>query len=126
MARVIGYLALCIVLLSGARMAMADQEEEAVKSYMDYVAWSLNQGIRYPEYAEDKGLSGRVVLQFTVRSDGKIVDPQIIESTGHFLFRHAALQSLRRVGRRLPPFPPEIRRNAIVMKVPIEYRFEGE
>ena len=84
MARVIGYLALCIVLLSGARMAMADQEEEAVKSYMDHVAWSLKQHIRYPEYAEVKGLSGRVVLQFTVRSDGRIIDPQVIESTGHF------------------------------------------
>ena len=126
MIQVIGHLALCVLLLSGLGMAAADQEEEAFKSYTDYVAWSLKRRIRYPEYAELKGLSGRVVLRFTIRSNGQIVDPKVVESTGHFLFGHDALQTLRRVGLRLPPFPPELRRNEIVMEVPINYRVEDE
>ena len=125
MVRLLGHLALCVLLLSGLGMAAADQEKEAIQSYLEYVFWSLERRNRYPEYAELKGLSGRVVLHFTVRADGKIVDPKVVESTGHFLFGHAALQALGRVGR-LPPFPPEIRRNELVMEVPINYRIEGE
>ena len=124
MAQVIGHLALCVLMLSGLEMAAAEQEEEAMQSYLDYVMWVLERHHRYPEYAELKKLSGQVVLQFTVRSDGRIVDPKVVESTGHFLFGHAALQALRQVGR-LPPFPLEIRRNEILMEVPINYRIKG-
>ena len=126
MVQMIGHLALCVLMLSGLGIAAADQEEEAFKSYTDYVAWSLQRRIRYPEYAEVKGLSGRVILRFTIRSNGQIVNPEVVESTGHFLFGHDALQTLRRVGRRLPPFPPELRRSEITLEVPINYRIEGE
>lgn len=63
----------------------AEQEEEAVQSYLDYVLWSLEKHNRYPEYAELKGLSGRAVLRFTVRSNGRIVDCKV----GHPISRLA-------------------------------------
>ena len=124
MVQVTSHLALCVLLLAGLGMA-ADREEEAIQSYLDYVLWSLEKHNRYPEYAELKGLSGRVVLRFTVRSNGRIVDPEVVKSTGHFLFGHVALQALRRVGR-LPPLPSGIRRDELLVEVPIHYRIEGD
>lgn len=133
MAREIGYLALCVLLLSGLGTAevkdeiriLEERQEEAIQSYLEYMFWVLERHNRYPEYAEVKKLNGRVVLQFTVHSDGRIVDPRVVESTGHFLFGHAALQALGRVGR-LPPFPPEIRRSQLLVEVPINYRVEDK
>lgn len=125
MFRMIGRLALCVLLLSGPGMATADQEKAAIQSYLDYVAWRLERHKRYPEYAELKRLSGRVLLRFTIRSNGEIVEPVIVESTGHFLFGHVTLQALRRIGR-LPTFPSEIRRDEIRVEVPINYRIESE
>lgn len=124
MIQVIVRLTLCVLLLGGLGMAAA-QEEEAIESYLEYVLWNLEKHNRYPEYAELKGLSGRVVLRFTVRSNGRIVDPEVAESTGHFLFGHVALQALRRVDP-LPPFPSEIRRNELRVEAPINYRIVGE
>ena len=100
-----------------------DEEAEAIQSYLGYVLWTLERRKRYPEYARLNGLNGRVVLRFTVRSDGSIVSPEVAESTGHFSFGHGALQDLRRIGR-LPPFPPGIRRRELLVEVPISYRTE--
>ena len=137
MIRMISHLALCMLLLSSLGVItvdesllaeelrrLADQEEEGIQSYLKYIFWVLERHNRYPEYARDKKLSGRVVLQFIARSDGKIVDPKVAESTGHFVFGHAALQALRRVGR-LPPFPPDILRDELMVEVPITYSLEG-
>ena len=138
MIRTTSHLVLCILLLSSPGVIaaneslpaeelrqLADQEEEGIQSYLKYMFWALERQRRYPEYARDKRLNGRVVLQFIVRSDGKIVDPKVVDSTGHFVFGHAALQALRRVGR-LPPFPPEILRHELMVEVPITYSLESE
>lgn len=72
--------------------------------------------------AEQNGLSGRVVLRFTIRSDGQVIDPQI-NVTGHMSFAEATLQALKQVAP-LPPFPKEIRRHALMVEVPVTYRIE--
>ena len=66
-------------------------------------------------------MSGRVILRFTVRWDGEVIDPQITEVTGHDSFGDATLQALRQVGQ-LPRFPDEIRRRELLVEVPITYR----
>ena len=103
--------------------AQAEQEQDAIQSYLGFVFQRLERHKRYPRAAENRGLSGRVVLRFTVRWDGEVIDPQVTEVTGHHSFRDAALRALRRVGQ-LPSFPSEIRRRELVMEVPIAYRIE--
>ena len=138
MVRVIGRLALCALLLSSLGMAaaeedmsleevrrLAEQEEAAIQSYLDLVFQSLESHKRYPRVAELSGLSGRVVLRFTVRWDGEVLNPEAIELTGHDSFREAALQALTRVGQ-LPRFPDEIRRRELLVEVPIGYRIEAK
>ena len=97
------------------------QEQDAVQSYLGFVFQSI-EGVKiYPSIMGQSGLSGRVVLRFTVRRDGEIIDPQITEVSGHESFGNAALHTLKRIGQ-LPPFPDEIRRHELLVEVPITYR----
>lgn len=101
-------------------IAADKQEQDAVQSYLGFIFQSMEDLKNYPSIAAQSGLSGRVVLRFTVRWDGEVIDPQIAEVSGHESFGDAALQTLRRVGQ-LPPFPDEIRRRELLVEVPITF-----
>jgi len=105
-------------------VAADKQEQDAVQSYLGFIFQSLEEVKRYPSIAAQSGLSGRVVLRFTVRWDGEVVDPQITKVSGHESFGDAALQALREVGQ-LPPFPDEIRQREILVEVTITYQENG-
>ena len=102
---------------------LAEQEEDAVQSYLGIVFQKLESHKRYPRIAERSGLNGRVVLRFTVRWDGEVLNPEVVEVVGHDSFRKAALQALTRVGQ-LPQFPDEIGRRELVVEVPITYKLD--
>ena len=101
----------------------AEREENAIRSYLGRVFQKLESHKRYPRVAEQVGLSGRVVVRFTVRWDGEIIDPHVIEVTGHQSFEDAALRVIRRAVK-LPPFPDEIQRRELLVEVPINYRID--
>ena len=102
---------------------LAEQEEDAVQSYLGLVFQKLESHKRYPRVAERSGLDGRVVLRFIVRWDGEVLNPEVVEVAGHDSFRKAALQALVRVGQ-LPNFPDEIRRRELLVEVPITYKLD--
>ena len=104
--------------------APASVEPELRQTYLALVAATLKRHQRYPLSARRRGLNGEVVLQFTIHADGRIVDPQITDSTGHAVFRTASLRVLRRVGR-MPPFPPELRQPQLTVKIPMIYELEA-
>ena len=97
-----------------------DEEQRAIQSYLGHVFQKLESHKRYPRVAERGGLNGRVVLRFTVRWDGEVLNPEVVEVAGHESFRKAALQALTRVGQ-LPQFPDEIRRRELQVEVPLTY-----
>ena len=97
-----------------------DAERMAIEQYLGHVFQILESHKRYPRVAERSGLNGRAVLRFTVRRDGEVFNPEVIEVTGHDSFRQAALQALARVGL-LPNFPEEIRRGELLVEVPLNY-----
>ena len=102
---------------------LAEQEQDAVQDYLGLVFQKLESHKRYPRIAERSGLNGRVVLRFTVRRDGEVLNPEVVEVAGHDSFRKAALQALTRVGQ-LPNFPDEIRRRELLVEVPITYKLD--
>ena len=102
---------------------LAEQEQDAVQSYLGLVFQKLESHKRYPRIAERSGLNGRVVLRFIVRWDGEVVNPEVVEVVGHESFRKAALQALARVGQ-LPNFPDDIQRRELLVEVPITYKLD--
>jgi protein TonB len=104
------------------------QAERETREYYEYYEGLIRQRLEahspyLREVTERSEVNGRVVLRFTVLSDGQVVDPQVIESVGHRTFRSAALRVLKWVGR-LPPFPSEIRWRQILFEMPFEFRLE--
>lgn len=102
--------------------ANTEREEDAIQSYLGLIFQKLENQKHYPRVAERRGLSGRVVLRFTVRWDGEVLNPEAVV-TGDDSFGDAAKQALKRIGR-LPPFPDEIKRRELMVEVPISYQVE--
>ena len=100
-----------------------DVEQLAVQSYLALVFQRLERQKRYPRVAERSRLNGRVVLRFTVRRDGEVLNPEVVEVMGHSSFRMAALLALARVGQ-MPKFPDEIRRRELVVEIELTYKME--
>jgi periplasmic protein TonB len=113
-----------IVVPSAPPPAPATAEPELRQTYLDLVADMLQRHQHYPLSARRRGLSGQVILQFTIHADGRITDPQITDSTGHAVFRTASLRILKRVGR-MPPFPPELHQRQLTVKIPMLYELEA-
>ena len=120
-----GLVLIAVVAAAAQDESTAEREQNAIQSYLGLISQKLESHKRYPRVAERSGLSGRVVLRFTVRWDGAVIDSQITEVTGHNSFGDAALQALRQVGQ-LPPFPDEIRQRELMVEVPIAYRIESK
>ena len=111
------------VLQAEREQLQAEQEQDTIQAYLGLVFQKLESHKRYPRVAERNGLNGRVVLRFTVRRDGEVLNPEVVEVEGHDSFRKSALQALTRVGQ-LPRFPDEIRRRELLVEVPIAYKIE--
>ncbi len=61
----------------------------------------IARNIRYPVIAQENGIQGRVVCQFVVNTDGKIVDVEVVRSIEESLDREAV-----RVIKSMPPWTP--------------------
>ena len=61
----------------------------------------INRTIRYPVIAQENGIQGRVVVQFVVNTDGKIVDVEVVRGVEESLDREAI-----RVVKTMPPWTP--------------------
>ena len=100
-------------------------DADPLMAYLAMVSATLEQHKRYPRSARRHGMTGYVVLQFEVLADGQVTKPKVIESTGHAVFRSAALRTLSRAGR-MPPFPPGIDRQKMRVEVPMAYKLVRE
>ena len=84
----------------------------------------LNQNIRYPEAAQNKGIQGKVVVQFVVEKNGKVGEVKVARGVDPDLDREAV-----RLCKTLPAFSPG--RNAVGDPVrvwytlPITFKLQG-
>ncbi len=49
----------------------------------------LSKNIKYPTISQEKGVQGRVVVQFVVNQDGSIVDPEVVRAVDPYLDKEA-------------------------------------
>ncbi len=61
----------------------------------------ISRTIRYPVIAQENGIQGRVVVQFVVNTDGKIVDVEVVRGVEESLDKEAV-----RVVKAMPPWNP--------------------
>lgn len=67
----------------------------------DNVRRYLSENIRYPEEASEMGISGRVLVSFTLDREGQVIDPKIIRSVDR-----SCDQEALRIVRSMPRWRP--------------------
>ena len=74
---------------------------------------------RYPEEARQRGEEGRAVLRFRVDRYGRVLDYQVVSSTGYADLDQSVENMMR--GATMPPFPPSMREPEIEVSVTIRF-----
>jgi periplasmic protein TonB len=74
---------------------------------------------RYPEDARQRGEEGRAVLRFRVDRYGRVLDYQVVSSSG-YADLDQAIDSMMR-GATMPPFPPSMTEPEIEVSVTIRF-----
>lgn len=79
--------------------------------------------ITYPEKARKKKVEGRVLLQFTIDTEGKMINPQILQSVRHDIDSEAirAFNSIAKRHRWLPGYQ-DGKAKRVRFVVPINFR----
>lgn len=98
-----------------APAAISSQWQSALASW-------VRSRTRYPDEARLSREQGGVLVRFTVRRDGAVMDTEVVHGSGHATLDQAAATMFR--SARLPPFPPEMVQAAVTVTVPVRYRLE--
>ena len=84
----------------------------------------INKHIKYPRYAQDNNIQGKVIVQFVVEKDGSIGEVKIVRSIDKDLDREAV-----RVCKSLPKFIPARNANGDPIRVwytcPVSFKLQG-
>lgn len=84
----------------------------------------LSMNVRYPQSAMDKGIEGKVVVSFTVKDDGRIVDAKVIRSVDPDLDAEA----LRVIGL-MPKWNPAVvdgKAQSATYALPVSFKLTGK
>lgn len=83
----------------------------------------LSENVKYPVIAQENGIQGRVICQFTVNKDGAIVDVEVVRSGGDASLDKEAV----RVIKSMPKWKPGKQRGKAVRvkyTVPVNFRLQ--
>ena len=83
----------------------------------------LNQEVKYPTEAQEKGIQGRVIVQFIVKKDGSIIEPKVMKPVDPLLDAEAV-----RVVSAMPKWNPGKQRGQAVnvrFTLPITFRLSN-
>lgn len=111
-------------------MTVKEQPDDSVASYVDpsfpggdvaCMKW-LSENVKYPAEAVEKGIKGKVIVQFVVTKDGKITDAEVARSVDPLLDAEA----LRAI-RYMPDWEPAQRDGqniAVKYSLPIAFSLQ--
>ncbi len=91
--------------------------------YLERLWRALERSKFYPRRARRKGLRGLVQVRFRVLRDGSFDDLEVVVGSGNRVLDEAAVQTVNKVSGAFP-FPSELPKQALVVSLPITYRWQ--
>ena len=82
----------------------------------------LQNTVKYPKEAQDKGIQGKVLVQFVVKSDGTVTDAKVVNSVDPLLDNEAL-----RVVKAMPKWKPGMQSGKAVnvkYNIPVSFRLQ--
>jgi TonB family protein len=104
-----------------AEAASGDSEsnwEESIR--LDLLSW-LEQHKRYPMAARRNGVEGSVLVRFVLDADGRLLEKELLQSSGSRHLDSAAMKLLTRAAP-YPDLPERLLAETLEVRLPIEYR----
>jgi protein TonB len=89
-------------------------------TYFGSIQRSIDAHWQYPELALQYGLQGRVVIEFTILSNGRIESLRLVRSSGSILLDEEALRAIR-AAAPFPPIPQWIEPKPLLISAGMEY-----
>ena len=102
---------------------MVAEEQPMFPGGMQEMMKFIQSEVKYPKEAQDKGLQGRVIVQFVVNTDGSICEDTVVRSVAPSLDAEAI-----RVVRSMPNWTPGKQKGEPVrvrFTLPISFRLDG-
>jgi len=91
---------------------------------MDQMAKYLSENIKYPEEAKDKGISGRVFINFVIEKDGSVTEVKVMRSVDPIVDNEAV-----RVVKSMPKWKPGMQKGKPVRVsyvLPINFKLDDK
>lgn len=81
----------------------------------------MTENIKYPKALAKENIQGKVFVEFTISKDGKVMNPQVVKSSGHEAFDDEAI----RVINKMPDWEPGMKNgNAVDSKMTLPFMFK--
>jgi protein TonB len=87
--------------------------------YLNQMRRRLMEALRYPPPARSRGLSGTVLLDISIGSNGVIGDVSVTRSSSHPLLDEAALEAARSLAPQ--PFPKGLKPRPLRVRLPVVF-----
>ncbi|MBI2081374.1 MAG: TonB family protein [candidate division NC10 bacterium] len=65
-------------------------------AYLEQVQRRIEREWRYPRLAQERGLTGKLVIEFAIRQDGRLARLRLADSSGISILDDAAVEAVRR------------------------------
>jgi len=89
-------------------------------NYLNRVRYKIENQKKYPDAAQQRNIEGQVVVEFEIRSDGQISEPQVSKSSGNDFLDLAAVNAVKKASPFDSP-PKQLFSEAIRINLPIKF-----
>ena len=98
-----------------AEQEILPQAKAGEENYLSKVLAQIEKAKKYPGQARQKGIEGKVEVEFNILTNGQVKDVKLVKSSSKNLLDQAALKTIMRAS----PFPKTD--SAIRVRLPIIY-----
>ncbi len=96
-----------------------------LKDFLRTISRKIEKSKRYPGWAMDAGLEGKVLVRFTISRDGGLSEnPQLVRSSGAEILDNAAIAAIKRAAP-FPALPDSLSRDWLQVELPMDFRLTG-
>ena len=97
-------------------------DSAVLQGFLRKISKKIEKSKRYPRWAMDAGLEGKVVVRFTVSRDGKLSErPRLVQSSGAEILDNAAIAAIKSAAP-FPVLPDSFSREQLQVELPMDFR----
>ena len=98
-----------------------DTKNRKYVNYATLIKGRIHENWEYPQQAEEYLLEGKLLLVFTISSNGELTDIQVLNSSGHEILDKEACRAVQ-AGSPFPVFPEHIRMQRLHIRASFDYK----